>query len=89
MEEYLECIICYDVIDKNIGDYLLDICNTCKYSVHIKCYEEYIAFNKNKNRIDVCELCLVCNKYNIKYINSINNDGQNSKLTRTNLRVGD
>jgi len=74
MEEYLECIICYDVIDKNIGDYLSDICNTCKYGVHITCYEEYITFNKKINNINIYDKCLMCHKYNMKYNNQLNND---------------
>ena len=42
MEEHIDCIICYEEIDKDIGDYISDICDTCKYYVHISCHENYI-----------------------------------------------
>ena len=68
MEEDLECIICYDQIDKNVGDYILDICDTCKYAVHITCYEKYILINNSLNKTDInANICLMCHKSTIIY----------------------
>ena len=74
MEEYLECIICYDEIDKNVGDFILDICDTCKYIVHISCYEEYLKINNRLNNTDINDKCLMCHKYNNNYKNIIINN---------------
>ena len=68
MEEYLECIICYDEIDKNKGDFILDICDTCKYTVHISCYEKYLIINRRTNKTDIYDnICLMCHNSNIKF----------------------
>lgn len=68
MEENLECIICYDEIDKKLGDYISDICDKCKYSVHITCYEQYILVNNRINKTDInSNICLMCHKSNIVY----------------------
>jgi len=86
MEEYLECIICYDEIDKNIGDYICDICDTCKYHVHIACHEKYIIFNNrlhNTNKYDT--YCLMCRKFNIKYSNISNSLNVNLEQNNHNL----
>jgi|688.fasta_scaffold1008971_2 hypothetical protein len=71
MEEYLECIICYDEIDKTLGDYILDICDKCKYVVHISCYEKYIAINNRNNKTDIfANICLMCHKSNITHLSN-------------------
>jgi len=68
MEEDLECMICYEQIDKNLGNYILDICHTCKYAVHILCYEKYILINNRINKTDInANICLMCRKCNIAY----------------------
>lgn len=54
MEEE-ECIICLEIIDKNIGDYRIELCDKCKYIIHISCWENYIKFRGNS-------YCVVCNK---------------------------
>jgi len=54
MEEE-ECIICLEIIDKNIGDYRIELCDQCKYNIHISCWENYIKFRGNS-------YCVVCNK---------------------------
>jgi hypothetical protein len=74
MEEYLECIICYGEIDKNSGDFILDICDTCKYIVHISCYEEYLKINNKLNNTNITDKCLMCNKYNNNYNNILINN---------------
>jgi hypothetical protein len=76
MEEYLECIICYDEIDKNVGDYILDICDKCKYVVHISCYEKYIAINNRNNKTDIfANICLMCHKSSIANISNTSRFG--------------
>jgi hypothetical protein len=54
MEEE-ECIICLEIIDKNIGDYRIELCDKCKYIIHINCWENYIKYRGNS-------YCVVCNK---------------------------
>ena len=54
MEEE-ECIICLEIIDKNIGDYRIELCDKCKYIIHITCWENYIKYRGNS-------YCVVCNK---------------------------
>jgi hypothetical protein len=68
MEEHIECIICYEEIDKNIGDYISDICDTCKYYVHISCHEKYISSKYQFSHINKYDTyCLICRKFNLKY----------------------
>ena len=78
MEEYLECIICYDEIDKDLGDFILDICDKCKYVVHISCYEKFISINSQVNNTNIlANICLMCHKsnntHNIANTNRIEN----------------
>jgi hypothetical protein len=54
MEEE-ECIICLETIDREIGDYRIELCDKCKYIIHIKCWEDYIKYRGNS-------YCVVCNK---------------------------
>jgi hypothetical protein len=84
MEEYLECIICYDEIDKNLADFILDICDTCKYVVHISCYEEYLKINNRLNNTDINDKCLICHKYNNNYNNNYNNIIINNHVIEVN-----
>ena len=37
------CIICYERVEEERGDFQRDFCNTCKYTVHIGCIDDYIA----------------------------------------------
>lgn len=54
MEEE-ECIICIENIDRQLGDYRIELCDKCKYIIHIKCWEEYIKYRGNS-------YCVLCNK---------------------------
>ena len=61
------CIICYDKIEKNDGNFYSNFCDTCKYTVHISCIEEYII-RKLKDDVQTHQTrfvgikCLMCSK---------------------------
>ena len=61
------CIICYDKIDKNDGNFYSNFCDTCKYTVHISCMEEYMI-RKLKDDVQTHQTrfvgikCLMCSK---------------------------
>lgn len=61
------CIICYDKIEKNDGNFYSNFCDTCKYTVHISCMEEYII-RKLKDDVQTHQTrfvgikCLMCSK---------------------------
>jgi hypothetical protein len=49
-----ECIICLETIDTQTGNYIVDVCNRCKYILHTDCWEKYVEYlGKSK--------CLICN----------------------------
>ena len=81
MEEE-ECIICLENIDRTLGNYRIDLCDRCKYIIHIFCWEKYINYRGNS-------YCIVCNK--------ILNDGpipihipiNNNRIGDNNNRIGD
>ena len=66
-EEEEMCIICYDKIDKNDGNFYSNFCDTCKYTVHISCIEEYMI-RKFKDDVQTHQTrfvgikCLMCSK---------------------------
>lgn len=61
------CIICYEKVQEKDGNFYTNFCDTCKYTVHIPCIEEYII---RKLRDDVQTMqsrfvgikCLLCSK---------------------------
>ena len=61
------CIICYDKIEKNDGNFYSNFCDTCKYTVHISCIDEYIV-RKLKDDVQTHQTrfvgikCLMCSK---------------------------
>jgi hypothetical protein len=61
------CIICYDKIDKIHGNFYSNFCDTCKYTVHISCIEEYMI-RKLKDDVQTHQTrfvgikCLMCSK---------------------------
>jgi len=67
IQEEEMCIICYDKIDKNHGNFYSNFCDTCKYTVHIPCIEEYII-RKLKDDVQTHQTrfvgikCLLCSK---------------------------
>jgi len=79
MEEE-ECIICLEIINKDIGDYRVELCDKCKYIIHIRCWENYIHFRGNS-------YCVVCNKMvNDGYSNqSIENKHINNIIVNNNI----
>ena len=89
MEEHIGCIICYEEIDIDIGDYISDICDTCKYYVHISCHENYISSKYQFSHINKYDTyCLICRKLNLKYSGNIHNntdrDENNMIIIRNN-----
>ena len=78
MEEE-ECIICLENIDRTLGNYRIELCDRCKYIIHISCWEKYIKYRGNS-------FCIVCNK--------ILNDGpipypiQNNRIVDNNNIIG-
>jgi hypothetical protein len=61
------CIICYDKIEEKHGNFYTNFCDTCKYTVHIPCIEEYII-RKLKDDVQITQSrvvgikCLLCSK---------------------------
>ena len=61
------CIICYDKIEEKHGNFYNNFCDTCKYTVHISCMEEYII-RKMKDDVQIHQTrfvgvkCLLCSK---------------------------
>jgi len=61
------CIICYDKIEKNDGNFYSNFCETCKYTVHISCIDEYMI-RKLKDDVQTHQSrfvgikCLMCSK---------------------------
>jgi hypothetical protein len=73
IEEVTEiCIICYEGVEEERGDFQRNFCNTCKYTVHIGCIDDYIVRKVrdavHASRISLVELssvpikCLMCSK---------------------------
>ena len=66
-EEEEMCIICYDKIEQNHGNFYSNFCDTCKYTVHISCIEKYII-QKLKDDVQIHQTrfvgikCLLCSK---------------------------
>jgi len=61
------CIICYENVEEECGNYYTNFCDTCKYAVHIVCIENYI-FRKVKDEVVTLQTrfipikCLTCSK---------------------------
>ena len=61
------CIICYDKIEEQSGNFQTKFCDTCKYSLHNSCIEEYIM-QKLKDDVQIHQTrfigikCLMCSK---------------------------
>jgi hypothetical protein len=61
------CIICYEGIEEERGDFQRNFCNTCKYTVHLGCIDDYIV-RKVRDAVDVSRIssvgikCLMCSK---------------------------
>jgi hypothetical protein len=61
------CIICYERIEEERGDFQRNFCNTCKYTVHLGCIDDYIV-RKVRDAMQVSRIssvgikCLMCSK---------------------------
>lgn len=61
------CIICYEKVEEECGNYYTNFCDTCKYAVHIACIEKYIS-RKIKDEVLILQTrfipikCLTCSK---------------------------
>lgn len=61
------CIICYEGIEEERGDFQRNFCNTCKYTVHIGCIDDYIV-RKVRDAVHASRIssvgikCLMCSK---------------------------
>jgi len=61
------CIICYEGIEEERGDFQRNFCNTCKYTVHLGCIDDYIV-RKVRDAVQVSRIssvgikCLICSK---------------------------
>jgi hypothetical protein len=79
MEEE-ECIICLENIDRTLGNYRIDLCDRCKYIIHIDCWEKYIKYRGNS-------YCIVCNK--ILNDDRIVNNNNGRIVNNNNGRIGE
>jgi len=64
-----ECIICLETIDIQTGNYRVDICNKCKYIIHIDCWEKYVEY-RGKSQCLICN-SLLDNELPISYTNRL------------------
>jgi len=61
------CIICYEGIEEEREDFQRNFCNTCKYTVHIGCIDDYIV-RKVRDAVHASRIssvgikCLMCSK---------------------------
>jgi hypothetical protein len=61
------CIICYEGIEEERGDFKRDFCETCKYTVHNECIDDYIV-RKVRDAVRESQIssvvikCLLCSK---------------------------
>jgi hypothetical protein len=61
------CIICYEGIEEERGDFQRNFCSTCKYTVHLGCIDDYIV-RKVRDAVHASRIssvgikCLMCSK---------------------------
>ena len=61
------CIICYEGIEEERGDFQRNFCSTCKYTVHLGCIDDYIV-RKVRDAVHASRIssvgikCLICSK---------------------------
>jgi hypothetical protein len=91
------CIICYEGVQEELGDFQRDFCNTCKYTVHLGCIDDYII-RKVRDAVHVSRTslvglssvpikCLICSKEVervILYEDSNINAGINARMNENN-----
>jgi hypothetical protein len=64
-----DCLICLEIIDRQTGNYRVDVCNRCKYIIHIDCWEKFIEY-QGKSKCLICN-SLVDNETPISYTNRL------------------
>lgn len=61
------CIICYEGVEEERGDFQRNFCSTCKYTVHLGCIDDYIV-RKVRDAVEISQInsvgikCLMCSK---------------------------
>ena len=61
------CIICYEGVEEERGDFQRNFCSTCKYTVHLGCIDDYIV-RKVRDAVHASRIssvgikCLICSK---------------------------
>lgn len=61
------CIICYEGVEEERGDFQRNFCRTCKYTVHLGCIDDYIV-RKVRDAVHASRIssvgikCLICSK---------------------------
>uniref|UniRef100_A0A6C0I1X1 Uncharacterized protein n=1 Tax=viral metagenome TaxID=1070528 RepID=A0A6C0I1X1_9ZZZZ len=62
------CIICYEGVEEERGDFQRNFCSTCKYTVHLGCIDDYIV-RKVRDAVELVSQissvgikCLMCSK---------------------------
>jgi len=90
------CIICYEGIEEERGDFHRNFCNTCKYTVHNECIDDYIVRKVrdavHESRISSVGIkCLICSKEVervILYEDNNINDGINENNNNNGDGIG-
>jgi hypothetical protein len=86
------CIICYEGIEEERGDFKRDFCDTCKYTVHNGCIDDYIVRKvrdavRDSQISSVVIKCLMCSKQVervILYEDNNDDDGINENNNNNN-----
>jgi len=90
------CIICYEGVEEERGDFQRNFCNTCKYTVHLGCIDDYIV-RKVRDAVRASRIssvgikCLMCSKEVervILYEDNNINDGINENNNNNGDGIG-
>ena len=88
------CIICYEGIEEERGDFQRNFCSTCKYTVHLGCIDDYIV-RKVRDAVNVSQIssvgikCLICSK-EVERVILYEDNSLNAAINENNGdRVGD
>jgi hypothetical protein len=87
------CIICYEGVEEERGDFQRNFCSTCKYTVHLGCIDDYIV-RKVRNAVHASRInsvgikCLICSK-EVERVILYENNNLNAEINENNGdRVG-
>ena len=88
------CIICYEGIEEERGDFQRNFCSTCKYTVHLGCIDDYIV-RKVRDAVHASRIssvgikCLICSK-EVERVILYEDNSLNAAINENNGdRVGD